>query len=125
MNRISKENTILVAILTESGAPFNDEGVDYVKDMIVKKYPEMKDFPIIAMMGRTVYKPHQVSALLTANPEAFVVVSYNGGEKLSLYRPGDNPDLLQSLEFRAGAEQDKTAWEIFTTDDDEEEEDNA
>lgn len=120
MKRISKDNTILVAILTESGAPFDKKGIDYVKDMIVETYPEMKDFPIIAMMSETVRKPYQVSALLLENPEAFVVVSYDGGERLSLYRPGENPDLLRALEIKAVTEQNKTAWQLFTEDDEEE-----
>lgn len=120
MKQISKENTILVAILTESGASFSEKGVDYVKDMIVEEYPEMKDFPIIAMMGETVRKPYQVSALLNKNPEAFVIVSHNGGEQLSLYRPGENPELLEMLAMKARAEQDKTAWQMFTEDDEEE-----
>lgn len=40
--RISKENTFVVAILTESKTPFNEEGVDYVHDWLAKDRPELK-----------------------------------------------------------------------------------
>lgn len=125
MNRISKDNTILVAILTESGAPFSEKGIDYVKDMIVEVHPEMKDFPIIAMMGEAVRKPYQVYTLLSANPEAFVIISHDGGGQLSLYRPGENPELLRALEVKAVTEQNKTAWQLFTEDDREEDMEDA
>lgn len=117
--KISKENTIMAAILTESGAPFNEEGVDYVKNMIVEKHPELKGRPIIAMMGETVYEVHKLQSLLQANPETFVAVSCYEGQQITLYRPGESPELMHELELIALTEQ-RTSWQVFTGEGEEE-----
>lgn len=112
--KISKENTIMVAILTKSGAPFNEEGVNYVRDMIVEKHPELKDRPIIAMMGDTVRMPMDVYTLWKTNPEMFIIVSYDEGSEVELFNIKGNQKIIDALYHYAIVEHDKTAWELFS-----------
>ena len=114
MNRISKANTILVAILTESGASFNEGGVEYVRNMIIESHPKLNDRSIIAMMGRTVYKPQQLYSLLEQNDEMFVVVSYDGGNRLSLYDVGGNSAILSGIRTCALTSPETTSWQMFS-----------
>lgn len=111
--RISEENTFVVAILTESGAPFNEEGVDYVHGLVIKNYPDMKGKAIIAMMGDTVYKPEQLATMLDAHPDAFIVLSYKGGEHLSLLEQEDNNIIAADLHTIAKEQKEATSWEIL------------
>lgn len=113
-NRISKDNTILVAILTESGASFNQEGVEYVRKMIIESHPKLNDRSIIAMMGRTVYRPSQLYSLLEQNNEMFVVVSYDGGNRLSLYDVGGNSAILSGIRTCALTSPKTTSWQLFS-----------
>lgn len=116
MPKITKDNTIMAAILTESGAPFNEAGVDCVKDMIVEKHPELAGRPIIAMMGNTVNTPIKVRSLLAQNPNTFVIVSYDGGAELEMFEPKDEKGtepLLKVLWAVAIQKSEATAWEVF------------
>ena len=116
MKAINKDNTILAAILTESGASFTEDGIDYIRDMIIENHPELKEQPIIAMMGDTVSSTYKLYSLLIKNPDMFVIVSYDGGQKLSLYKPGENPELLSMLQTIAVTHSNKTACQVFSYD---------
>lgn len=117
MKRISEENTFIVAILTESGATFNEEGVDYVHDWLAENKPELKNKAIIAMMGNMVYKPEQLAAVLEAHPDTYIIMSYEGGEYLRmLHYDSENILLLaEGLRNTAAKDPEATSWNIFKT----------
>lgn len=114
--RISKDNTFVVAILTESGAPFIEEGVDWIHNWLAEDRPELKDKAIIAMMGDMVHKPDQLASVLEAHPEAYIIVSYDGGEYLSRCRYSKENVLPVIEELRKEAIEDPkvTSWKIFS-----------
>lgn len=111
--RISEENVFIVAILTESGAPFNEEGIKYVHNWIARDYPEVKDKAIIAMMGNIVYKPEQLADILKRHPNTFIVLSYEGGEYLTLLEREDNNIIVAEFPIIAKEQKDATSWEIL------------
>lgn len=113
VKKISKENTFIAAILTESGAPFNEEGVDYVHNMLAKDFPELKNKAIIAMMGDMVYKSEQLAAILEAHPDAHIVMSYEGGEYLSTLHHDDMQALANALRNIAAENPEVTSWKLF------------
>lgn len=110
---ISKENTFMVAILTETGASFSEEGVDFVQNWLSEQYPELKDRAIIAMMGKMVYKPNKLATALEANPNMFIVMSYDGGENLKILNREDNTTIAEDLRNVVKHQENITAWEAL------------
>lgn len=112
---ISKENTFMVAILTKTGATFNEEGVDFVQNWLSEQYPELKDRAIIAMMGEMVYKPNKLATMLEANPDMFIVMSYNGGEYISMvqYDADHAVPVIKMLREVAEENPDEISWNVF------------
>lgn len=112
--KLTKKNTITVAILTESGASFNEEGVDYVKDMITEVHPEMKSYPVVALMGDLVKYPKDLAALAETNEHLFVAVSYEEGEQIKLFYTKKNPGFIPMLWNVSALNPDITSWKLFT-----------
>lgn len=113
MKKISEENTFMAVILTESGASFNEDGIEFVHDMIVEEEPELKDKAIIALMGETIKTPEKLAEVLEKNPETFVVMSYDGGKNLSLCDRDDNREFAKDLRTVAGRDVTLTSWDVI------------
>lgn len=115
--KLTKRNTITVAILTETGTSFTEEGVDYVKGMIVEKHPEMKRRPVIALMGDIVKYPKNLLSLSETNDDLFIAVSYDGGNEIRLFTTPKGIDyskFIKKLKETAIWSPKMTSWELFT-----------
>ena len=118
----TEHSPIPVYILTKTGAGFNDEGIQAVRDLIFSEEGAAAGpagaviadsaTGILAFTGANLLDKDALSKTLTENPDARVVLSVNSNGDMTLcgYGPDDMglPGVIRALE-----QGDGTSWEIL------------
>ena len=121
MERTVKDLTVV--ILTESGAPYNDKGIDYVKNSILEEYnlnppsPLVEDygdvdFNFMVYNGHAFNDPKYFIKFVEKHPDTHVVVSKRTGMPFIFPKAVRESMKNNDLEYymKQGVE---STWEIF------------
>lgn len=121
-NEKMRHDPLPVFIVTKTGVGFNDDGIQAVRDFVLSDDTSgagpaghgvtENTTGILAMTGANLLDPAALAKALSENPAARVVLSVDGGARLSMcaYGPDEDglPAVIRALEAGTG-----TSWDIL------------